>query len=435
MDNIIKQFQKGTSYLDVVKTISKSDLKTPKRTIKLENQKVVKFIPASGAATRMFQPLYEYLETNVKTPFVTDFLEHITLFPFYNELELYKLNDEQEIIKRVLDTYGDLPKALIPIHKYQDQVVTPIEEHIYETLQYVPKEHLEMHFTISKEHEQLFLNHLKMIEQQDVNITYSFQDPKTDTLAVTKDNQPFLDEDNNYLYRAGGHGALIHNLNKIDADIIYIKNIDNVCHRSKLSSTVESRNSLTSIGLEIQEKIHGYTELLEYDRIGIDEVRVFLETELHITIHAFLSKERALRYLKRPLRVCGVVKNEGEPGGGPFIIKYNDFESPQIVEMKELDTVKLNTVLKEAEYFNPVDLVCFVKDYHHKKYDLLQFVNSDRYFISEKSYKGRTLKALEHPGLWNGAMDLWNTVFVEIDIKTFNPVKTVNDLLRSGHLE
>lgn len=430
MEKTINKFKKGTSYLNVVKAVGSNDLGKQEQVFDLSGLDIVKFIPASGAATRMFQNLYEYLETKEKTEFMNQFFGSIKEFPFYEELELSNLSEEEQV-KKVLDTYGDKPKALIKVHKYLS-TVTPIEEHISESLEYISKEDLHLHFTISENHEKWFNDYVKEIDEK-VDITYSFQDPKTDTLAVDENNEPFVLENGEILYRAGGHGALIHNLNNIDADIIMIKNIDNVCHKSLLKDTVDSRKELINIGLFTQKRIFEYVRLLEENNdCDLNEVIDFIQNTLHVTLAKY-DKETCLNVLKRPLRVCGVVKNEGEPGGGPFIIESNGISSPQIVEMKELNQEKDKEIISNAEYFNPVDLICFVKNSQNEKYDLLKYIDETRYFISEKSYKGRTLKALEHPGLWNGAMHNWNTIFVSVPLSTFNPIKTVNDLLRNGH--
>lgn len=429
MKETIKKFEKGTSFLSIDKVVSKEDLNFVHKEYSLENLDIVKFIPASGAATRMFQNLYEYLEIGKDSDFMDTFFNDIMLFPFYEELKLEGMTKKEQV-KTVLNHYGDKPKALIKIHKYEN-TVTPIDEHIYEALQYLNNEDLHLHFTISKNHEKWFNEYVKDLKN-DVKITYSFQNPDTDTLAVDLDNKPFVLENGETLYRAGGHGALIHNLNELDADIIMIKNIDNVCHRNMIKDTIDSRKELLNIGLEVQENIFKYCNDLENDNYNMDEIKDFVKNTLLISSDTY-DKEFLQRILNRPLRVCGVVKNEGEPGGGPFIIKGESFSSPQIVEMKELDTTKDKEVIDSASYFNPVDVVCFVKDKDKQKYDLLNYIDESRYFISQKSYKGRTLKALEHPGLWNGAMHDWNTVFVNVPLTTFNPIKTVNDLLRKGH--
>ena len=268
--------------------------------------------------------------------------------------------------------------------------------------------------------------------RDDIKVSYSFQKPKTDTLAVDMDNNPFMMENGELLYRPGGHGALIENLNDIDGDIIFIKNIDNVCHRDYIEDTVTSKKKLASIGYAFKEKIDGYIKALLSGDYDIVEIKEFISNELNINFKGEMAKDKALTFLNRPLRVCGVVKNQGEPGGGPFLVDNGKYSDLQICEKSEIDLDDKNQyeLFSASEFFNPVDLVCFVKDHRGEKFNLLEYVNEERYFISQKTYKGKDIKALEHPGLWNGAMDKWNTLFVEVPLSTFNPVKKVNDLLR-----
>lgn len=435
MKKTIDKFIKGTSYLNINSAVTNDNLATKENTnTDFSNKEIVKFIPASGAATRMFQNLYTYLDDHLETEFIQYFFTNISKFSFYKELKLDTMTNKEEIIKTVLDEYGLKPKALIKIHKYGEATVTPIEEHINESLLLTSKDKLKMHFTISDNHETWFNDYLNKVNKENVFVDYSFQDKKTDTLAVDTFNNPFTLDNGEHLYRAGGHGALIHNLNQIDTDIIIIKNIDNVSHKDLVKDTIDSRNELISVGLTAQKKIFDYINSILSNEYDLKEINEFLLNTLNITLKTPLTKETALSLLQRPLRVCGVVKNEGEPGGGPFIVDNGTYLDPQIVEMKEIDVTKDQKIINNASYFNPVDLVCFVRDLENNKYNLLDFIDEDRYFISEKSYKGKTLKALEHPGLWNGAMHNWNTIFMAVPLKTFNPIKTVNDLLRKGHL-
>jgi hypothetical protein len=264
-------------------------------------------------------------------------------------------------------------------------------------------------------------------------LTYSFQKPETDTPAVDMNNHLIYLSDGSPLMRPGGHGALIENLNDIDADIIFIKNIDNVCHRHYLEATIKSKKKLASIGYLVKKRINSYLEKLRTDDFDIEEVKHFINDVLNVHFKRTVNKDDLINILDRPLRICGMVKNQGEPGGGPYVVDQGDYTDFQIVEKSEIDLNIYQDILINATYFNPVDLVCFVKDEKGIKYNLLDFVQKDRYFISHKTYKGKDIKALEHPGLWNGAMGNWNTVFVEVPLQTFNPIKTVNDLLRKGH--
>lgn len=452
MEQSVNKFKKGNQYINIVSAVTKNEL-TQIEHVKTENQNYskIKFIPASGAATRMFKNLYSYLDDQVDTDFIEDFFIHLEEFAFYEELKMNidmeqldknKKEDRIYIIKNLLNNkmnYGKLPKALIKFHRYEDKTLTPIDEHIFEGESYLEAESVNLHFTISKEDEKLFNEYVKKaIEGKDhINITYSFQKEQTDTLAVDMKNNPFILENGEVLYRPGGHGALLENLNEFDEDIIFIKNIDNVCHQSQVEDTVKSKKLLASVGMEIKEQIDSYIQDILNDNFNLLEIENFMNSTLNITLKNELTKERALEFLDRPLRVCGVVENEGEPGGGPYIVDNGDYFDLQICEKSEIDlnNEKQVQILNESEYFNPVDLVCFVKDYKNDKFNLLNYSNEDRYFISEKSYEGKPLKAIEHPGLWNGAMHNWNTLFVEVPLSTFNPVKTVNDLLKAGHQE
>ena len=323
------------------------------------------------------------------------------------------------------------------MHRYEDWTATPIDEHIFEGEQYLDEEDVNLHFTITEEHEAMFNEYVEPLlkKNEHLEITYSFQKPETNTLAVDMENKPFKLKNGETFYRPGGHGALLHNLNDIDADIIFIKNVDNVCHRSQIDDTIHSKKELASLGVETKKKIDGYIEDLLSDTYDLDEINTFINDTLTIHFKEALTKEKALTFLNRPLRVCGMVKNLGEPGGGPFVVDNGKYTDLQICEKSEIDLGDEEKVeiLNNSEFFNPVDLVCFVKDHKGEKFDLSQYANEGRYFISEKTHEGRPLKALEHPGLWNGAMDNWNTLFVEVPITTFNPVKNVNDLLRKGH--
>lgn len=444
------KFKHGNKYVNIVRSVTALEL-TDVEGISEDytSHKCVKFIPASGAATRMFKDLYTYLEDRVETPFIRRFFDHLSYFAFYDELVEedekvtageYKEEEKIKISDRLLTSklaYGNYPKALIKMHAYEDFVVTPIDEHIFEGEQYLDPEAVDLHFTIAPEHEDLFNAYTDglLADKPHVKISYSFQKEETNTPAADMDNEPFLLEDGEVLYRPGGHGSLLENLNDLDADIVFIKNIDNVCHRSQVEETIRSKKALASVGLKVKEQIDGYIKDLIADDFDLDEIETFLKDTMHISLKKELTKEWALHFLNRPLRVCGMVKNSGEPGGGPFVVDNGDYLDLQICEKSEID---LNDpqkceILNASQFFNPVDLVCFVKDHEGQKFNLMDYRKEDRYFITEKSYKGRPLKALEHPGLWNGSMHHWNTLFVEVPDSTFNPVKNVNDLLREGH--
>ena len=378
-----------------------------------EGHTVLKFVPASGAASRMFKDLFEYLETGEKTKFIEKFLGEKDRFAFGPQLAGL---DEQPAVAHLLKdmNYGNLPKGLLLFHSYEDGARTPALEHLVEGAMYAAsKGEVNIHFTVSHEHLPLFQAHLaenKVAYEEKLgvkfHISYSEQKPSTDTLAANPDGTPFRTADGKLLFRPGGHGALIENLNEQDADIIFIKNIDNVVPDRLKGDTVRYKQLLAGVLVTEQKKV--------FDKLQ----------DPNLT-----AEEKA--QLQRPLRVCGVVKNTGEPGGGPFLVREADGTiSCQILESSQISDPAL---MQQATHFNPVDLVCATRDAEGKPYHLPDFVDEKTGFISHKSKDGKELLALELPGLWNGAMSRWNTIFVEVPVSTFNPVKTVNDLLRPEH--
>lgn len=437
-------------------------------------KEVVKFVPASGAASRMFKDLFEYLESpdnSEPTGFISTFIDQLDHFAFYNALdaktrEVYnqslstlKSNREYKKIITLLLTpeglnYGNLPKGLLLFHKYGDYSRTPIEEHLAEGALYAGASSglVNIHFTVSTEHKPLFQQLVQSVSASyqkklgvKFNISYSEQKPSTDTIAADEHNNPFRDN-GQLLFRPGGHGALIENLNDLEsADIVFIKNIDNIVPDKHKASTVIYKKLIAGILVNLQKDIFEYIRLIDggkYSRKQLLEIIHFMHHELFIrTPELKLMEDAELAlYLKnklnRPIRVCGMVKNEGEPGGGPFICTNPDGSiSAQILESSQIDMKdpKKKILFEQGGYFNPVDLVCAVKDYKGNHFDLTRYVDPQAGFISQKSKSGKVLQALELPGLWNGAMSDWNTIFVEIPASTFNPVKTVNDLLRTQH--
>ena len=378
-----------------------------------EGHTVLKFVPASGAASRMFKDLFEYLETGEKTNFIEKFLIEKDHFAFGPQLGGL---DQQVAVQHLLKdmNYGNLPKGLLLFHSYEDGPRTPAVEHLVEGAMYAAsKGEVNIHFTVSHEHLPLFQAHLaanQAIYEDKLgvkfHISYSEQKPSTDTLAANPDGTPFRTADNKLLFRPGGHGALIENLNEQDADIIFIKNIDNVVPDRLKGDTVRYKQLLAGVLVTEQKKI--FEKLKDPN----------------------LTDEEKAK-LQRPLRVCGVVKNTGEPGGGPFLVREEDGSiSCQILESSQISDPAL---MQQATHFNPVDLVCATRNAEGKPYYLPDFVDEKTGFISHKSKDGKELLALELPGLWNGAMSRWNTIFVEVPVSTFNPVKTVNDLLRPEH--
>ena len=378
-----------------------------------EGHKVLKFVPASGAASRMFKNLFEYLDNGEETPFIKEFLGNISKFAFGDQLAGKQGQDAVRFLLKDM-TYGNLPKGLLLFHSYRDGARTPALEHMVEGALYAASNgEVNIHFTVSHDHLPLFRKHiadnLQKLEAKygvKFNVSFSEQKPSTDTLAANPDGTPFRTADGKLLFRPGGHGALIENLNEQDADIVFVKNIDNVVPDRLKGSTVEFKQLLAGVLVTEQKRV--FEALRNPD----------------------LSAEERAR-LNRPIRVCGVVRNTGEPGGGPFRVREEDGSiTNQILESVQIPDKEL---MAKSKYFNPVDLVCAIKDYEGKPFDLLKFVDPKTGFISQKSKDGRELQALELPGLWNGAMSRWNTIFVEVPVSTFNPVKTVNDLLREQH--
>lgn len=378
-----------------------------------EGHTVEKFVPASGAASRMFKNLFEYLDNGIETPFIAEFLAHKDEFAFGPEL---KGKEGQTAVRYLLEDmhYGSLPKGLLLFHAYRDGARTPALEHLVEGALYAASKGIvHLHFTVSHDHLPLFRQHiadnLQRFEKKygvHYDVTFSEQLPSTDTLAANPDGTPFRTADGKLLFRPGGHGALIHNLNNQDADIVFIKNIDNVVPDRLKKDTIRYKQILAGV-------------------LVAEQKRVF-----EALLNPNLSDEERRR-LNRPIRVCGVVKNTGEPGGGPFLVREADGSiSNQILESSQIADPAL---MAKSTHFNPVDLVCALKDYQGNRFNLLDFVDESTGFISHKSKDGKELLALELPGLWNGAMSRWNTIFVEVPVSTFNPVKTVNDLLRDQH--
>lgn len=437
-------------------------------------KRIVKFVPASGAASRMFKDLYEFIdgeENTPNSPFMNKFFSEITKFAFYSDLDttcfvLYSLGIEsliagkryKDIVNALLSkeglNYGNLPKGLLQFHSYTNTSRTPMEEHLCEGALYASSnsKRVNIHFTVSKEHKQLFndlLDKKQHIYEQifgcQFNVSFSEQKPSTDTVAADENNEPFRDEEGKIIFRPGGHGALIENLNDIDADVIFIKNIDNVVPDHFKDSTTQYKRIIAGVLVSLQLQIDNYLEKLcsgNYTTDDLHEMIKFVQHQLFVRNPElkFLEDAELAIYLKhklnRPLRVCGMVKNEGEPGGGPFWVTNPDGTfSLQILESSQIDISDptKRAMMENATHFNPVDLVCSVRSFTGEKFDLTKHVDKNCGFITYKSKGGKALKALELPGLWNGAMSDWNTVFVEVPIETFNPVKTVNDLLRKEH--
>lgn len=434
---------------------------------------IVKFVPASGAASRMFKDLFEFLNSSAVSPcndYVRRFFDEIHHFAFFDLLnkkaislfgksvdDLIVCGRYKDVIKALLDkeglNYGALPKGLLYFHSYPNYVRTPFLEHIVEGALYTTNKYNEVriHFTVLPEHLELFKSHLmeeipfyENLFKVHYIISFSIQKASTDTVALDNYGNLVRNEDGSILFRPGGHGALIENLNDLNSDIIFIKNIDNVVPDRFKNVTIEYKKVIAGVLVAYQEKIFNYLTVLNGGRVSdaeIDEMLNFAKEDLSINIDVsdFSSDEKIdflIKKFNRPIRVCGMVKNEGEPGGGPYIVLEKDGStSLQILESSQIDKNNAEDleIMKHSKFFNPVDLVCGVRDYNGNKFNLTEYVDPQTGFISTKSKNGVDMKVLELPGLWNGAMSNWNTVFVEVPIDTFNPVKSVNDLLREQH--
>lgn len=445
---------------------------------------LLKFIPASGAATRMFKFLFEFIEdynpsketvnayiNRKKAQDLRLFFVGLDSFPFYKRVrkklkKAYGKKDQTNVdlnrirfVKMMLEeeglNFGNKPKGLFPFHKYKSHNASAFEEHLFEAALYAKtKDTARLHFTISKEHYKKFISQFsktqKRIEEKTAtrfDITYSFQSPSTDTIAVTESNDPFRQENGCMLFRPGGHGSLIQNLNEQEADIVFIKNIDNVVVHTYENEVAYYKKVLAGKLLKLQQQAFYYLKQMDDHEISeseILEIVHFLQNEFSLKLardFEKFSQKYQIEYLReqldKPIRVCGMVKNEGEPGGGPFWVKHESGRiSLQIVESVQIDpdNPHQQNIVTKATHFNPVDLVCGIKNYKGEKYDLTKFIDTKAAFIAHKTVTGKPIKALEHPGLWNGAMAFWNTIFVEVPLITFNPVKTVNDLLKPAHL-
>ena len=411
-----------------------------------ESLRVVKFVPASGAATRMFKDLFEFVREGRRTAVVGELLANRRRFAFWPELRTIIGDDADELrtVENIVAEglrYGETQKGLVSFHRYGDEVRKAVEEHLVEGAQYAAAGgEVKIHFTVSPEHltrfEALLAEKIPGYESRfgvKYRISFSVQDPSTDTLAVNPDCTPFRRADGRLLFRPAGHGALIGNLGKIDADIVFVKNIDNVTTDARRGDTVLYKKALAGVLLALQERIFEYLMALEVPGAELEPIAAFIENELCVKLPKDYGTALLRQVLDRPIRVCGMVRNEGEPGGGPFWVTGTDgLETLQIAESNQIAPEK-RELMRLATHFNPVDLVCSFRTSKGGRFDLQEFVDPATGFISRKSDGGRELLAQELPGLWNGAMARWNTVFVEVPITTFSPVKVVTDLLRPEH--
>ena len=445
-----------------------------------KGKKILKFVPASGAATRMFKDLYSFTATyfgidykiEKEHPSVKEFLEKIRTFAFFDDLvacmakhqadfsDYMDRGDFSTVINFLLKDqymgYGNLPKGLLKFHKYGHLQRTPLEEHIVEGAEYarMSDDTVNLHFTVSPEHRALFRKKVAEVKRYyedafhvKLHITFSEQKHYTDIIAVDEQNNPIRDDNGRLVFRPGGHGALIENLNEQRADLIFVKNIDNVVPDWMKHTTIIYKKVLAGLLLKLQQQCFDSLRLLDkgVKPAQLKAIEDFIQRDLHLELPADYSgldnSEKAARLhtlLNRPMRICGMVRNQGEPGGGPFVTcNTQGVNSLQIVETAQINRndPKQEAILASATHFNPVDLVCSTKNYRGRYFDLRQFIDPATGFISKKSKGATILKSQELPGLWNGAMANWITLFVEVPLATFNPVKTVNDLLRKEHLE
>ena len=457
VEHQIENFRRGFPSLQVVSAASPSDgitILTAEQAAdyaaKFDNRyasvTVAKFVPASGAATRMFKELFEFVNEDKRGKGIDTLLQNIEKFAFYPELKevVSDFSDEKAVVSAIIKQglgYGSLPKGLVTFHSYSNGARKAVEEHLVEGALYgAANGVVRLHFTVSPEHEGAFRALLaertakyEALFGVKYDISFSQQKSSTDTIAVNPDNTPFRTDSGDLLFRPAGHGALIENLNEIEASIIFVKNIDNVTTDALRADTVLYKKALAGLLLDVQKQAFETLAALKASTADLAAVATFVEKNLCVKLPATYDAALLEKLLSRPIRVCGMVRNEGEPGGGPFWVANGDgTQTLQIAESSQISAEDMH-LMKDATHFNPVDLVCGVYAADGSKYNLLNYTDPATGFISSKSSGGRDLRAQELPGLWNGAMADWNTIFVDVPISTFSPVKVVQDLLRPQH--
>ncbi len=414
---------------------------------------VTRFVPASGAASRMFKAFYQYLNDGIENPEIKKFAQNFQQLAFYGQIKCTKAPDYNCAINNMINVLklAQLPKALIPFHLYDDGPRTAFEEHLVEAALILnDSKTIHIHFTISAGHHQKFVDKANAVlpryEQQfncRYNLGFSYQSPATDTVAVDENHQLVRNDQGKLLFRPGGHGALLHNLNELTEDLIFIKNIDNVQPDHIKEDTVFYKKVLAGLLIDSKNKLHELLSDLEKFTLTPETIARIASQELQLKLpkgFAGYNQDKQRRVLSklpnRPIRVCGMVKNESEPGGGPFwVIDKHGAETLQIIESSQIDhqDAEQAAIAKQSTHFNPVDIACWVKDYRGRPFNLHHFTDPDTSFVTVKSYNGKNIKVLEHPGLWNGGMANWLTFFVEVPLTTFSPVKTLTDLLKKQH--
>lgn len=460
----LENFRKGFPYLNIIRSARVGDgiiavdderadaLRAEYRGAQ-KGLRIEKFVPASGAATRMFKDLFSFVESGQMNSTVEKLSQNLDKFAFAEALSEKVALDAplKDVVKSIVGDgleYGSKPKGLLLFHKYLTGARTPFEEHLAEGAMYASSDgEVNIHFTVSPEHVEGFSSLFESVRERyenryevKYNISMSVQKSSTDTIAVNEDCTPFREGDGSLLFRPAGHGSLIENLNDIDADLIFIKTIDNVAPDHLKADTIKYKEVLAGLLVTTQKRVFDYMAQLEAGKANLAEVEEFVERELCVVLPESVkcadeAERRAalVRILDRPLRVCGMVRNEGEPGGGPFWAQSADgMVALQIAESSQI-APEQKSLMADATHFNPVDLVCATRNHKGEKYNFTEFTDPATGFISSKSKSGRTLLAQELPGLWNGAMSNWNTLFVEVPISTFSPVKVVTDLLRPEH--
>ncbi len=460
VENQLELLKKGERFAEIIKAaevedgilqLQHSELPILEKRFEEFSGQVTKFVPASGAASRMFKHIYQLADES--NTLAVEFIKNIERFPFNAELEklvknklgtsveeLVQNKQLEELSAIILSdnglNYGNSPKGLIPFHVKDNEVLSPFQIQLLEADQLNPNREVEVHFTIAQQSMEMVQEVVsEFIEKHDLKIavSYSIQKPSTNTVALSTSGELALDEGGKVLTRPGGHGALIHNLNEMTADIIFMKNIDNVSTQKDIPNQIKWKKVLAVKLIEVQEELYGFQKSHQDGDLNTTEAINFLERTFG---YEKVQPSDLEKLLFRPVRVCGMVKNEGQPGGGPYYVQDQATgKSLQIVESAEID--KNNpahvAIMNKATHFNPVDIVCSIKDFQGNKYDLMKFVNEDACFTSQKDFMGQSITILELPGLWNGAMAHWNTIFMEVPAVTFNPVKTVNDLLKDSH--
>ncbi len=453
----VENFKRGFPFLKVVKAASPEDgvlvptdeevaAAVARYEAACGQLNIEKFVPASGAATRMFKELFEFVNEDKRGKGIDTLIQNIEKFAFWAELKplLAEGTDDKAVVNAIVKQgleYGSKPKGLVTFHNYPEGARKAVEEHLVEGALYASSNGVaKIHFTVSQEHmagfKELLEVKVPIYEARygiKYEISFSVQKPSTDTVAVNPDNTLFRTDEGRLLFRPAGHGALIENLNDIDADIIFIKNIDNVTTDALKPDTVIFKKALAGMLIELQSLSFEYLKELREGNADLEEVAGFIEDRLMTKLPEKYDVALLEKILDRPMRLCGMVRNEGEPGGGPFWVANADgTQSLQIAESSQISPEDM-PLMKGATHFNPVDLVCGVKSANGSKYNLTLYTDPETGFISSKSAGGRELRAQELPGLWNGAMANWNTIFVDVPISTFSPVKVVQDLLRPQH--